>query len=669
MNTENIRKKILSLTESINKHNYDYYVLDRPSISDHEYDLLLKELVELENEYPDLKAVDSPTQRIGGEALSEFSQVTHSTRLLSLDNSYNADDLRSFDQRVKKEIFDEVEYILEMKIDGLTVALRYENGIFVQGATRGNGEIGEDVTENVKTIPSIPLKLSKPVSIEVRGEVFISKKGFEKLNEQQEENGLQAFANPRNAAAGSLRQLDSKVAAKRKLDIFVFDVLSGGDGLIENHDENFSFLNELGFKTTEYFKFDNIEDVIKKCDEMIEVRKNLSYDIDGMVVKVNKLSQRDILGVKEKSPRWAIAYKFPAEEATTVVRDIIVQVGRTGVLTPKAEFDPVLVAGSTVSRATLHNQDYIDEKDIRIGDTVVIQKAGDVIPAVVRVLKEKRDGSEMKFVLPTNCPECNHETIRMDGEVALRCPNNHCPAKIRRGLEHFISRNAMNIDGLGPAVIKSLIIEGFLEEIVDLYRLSTHKDKIALIEGLGEKSTEKILKAIENSKSNELHQLINGLGISLIGSKAAKVLSSHFKNIDAIMNASYEELISIDEIGEKMAESVLNYFKIEKNKLMIEALKQIGVQMVVKENNRENEFFKNKIFVLTGSLEKYSRKELQTIIENAGGKVSSSVSKNTDFVIYGENAGSKLKKAIELDIKTLNENDALTFLSNNGIMV
>lgn len=669
MNTENIRKKILSLTESINKHNYDYYVLDRPSISDHEYDLLLKELVELENEYPDLKAVDSPTQRIGGEALSEFSQVTHSTRLLSLDNSYNADDLRSFDQRVKKEIFDEVEYILEMKIDGLTVALRYENGIFVQGATRGNGEIGEDVSENVKTIPSIPLKLSKPVSIEVRGEVFISKKGFEKLNEQQEENGLQAFANPRNAAAGSLRQLDSKVAAKRKLDIFVFDVLSGGDGLIENHDENFGFLNELGFKTAEYFKFDNIEDVIKKCDEMIEVRKNLSYDIDGMVVKVNKLSQRDILGVKEKSPRWAIAYKFPAEEATTVVRDIIVQVGRTGVLTPKAEFDPVLVAGSTVSRATLHNQDYIDEKDIKIGDTVVIQKAGDVIPAVVRVLKEKRDGSEMKFVLPTNCPECNHETIRMDGEVALRCPNNHCPAKIRRGLEHFISRNAMNIDGLGPAVIKSLIIEGFLEEIVDLYRLSTHKDKIALIEGLGEKSTEKILKAIENSKSNELHQLINGLGISLIGSKAAKVLSSHFKNIDAIMNASYEELISIDEIGEKMAESVLNYFKIEKNKLMIEALKQSGVQMVVKETNRENEFFKNKIFVLTGSLEKYSRKELQTIIENAGGKVSSSVSKNTDFVIYGENAGSKLKKAIELDIKTLNENDALTFLSNNGIMV
>ncbi|MCH4889886.1 NAD-dependent DNA ligase LigA [Acidaminobacter sp. JC074] len=658
-------KRIEALTKLLNEHNHNYYVLDNPTITDYEYDMLLKELMDLEEKYPDLKAEDSPSNRVGGVALDAFSQVSHTTRMLSLDNSYNAEDLRDFDKRVKKEVSG-VDYILEMKIDGLSVALKYEKGILVQGATRGNGEVGEDVTENVKTIKSIPLKLSQPVDIEVRGEVFISKKGFEKLNQNQEEAGLPAFANPRNAAAGSLRQLDSKIAASRPLDIFVFNVLNGGDETIKKHDDNFEFLKELGFKTTEIFKCPTIEEVINHCDDMIEKRHKLTYDIDGMVVKVNDLSQRQTLGVKAKSPRWAIAYKFPAEEKETLVKDIIVQVGRTGVLTPKAELEPVFVAGSTITYATLHNQDYIDEKDIRIGDTVVIQKAGDVIPAVVRVVKDKRSGQEVAFKLPHLCPVCGYDTERLEGEVARRCTNPICPAKLQRGLEHFVSRNAMNIDGLGPAVIQMLLKEGFVKKIEDLYDLDKYKLPMSEIEGFGDKSIDKMLDAIEKSKENELHQFIGGLGISLIGAKAAKVLSAHFGNIDDLIHASKESLIEIDEIGDKMADSFVAFFKEDSAKEMVATLKEKGLKFVVKAQASAS--LSGLTFVLTGTLENYGRKELQIILENAGAKVSGSVSKKTDYVIYGDKAGSKLTKAESLGVKTMNEEDGLAFLKSEGVL-
>lgn len=659
-----MKERILELTKVLNEHNHNYYVLDKPTISDYEYDMLLEELSKLEEAHPDFKQADSPTERVGGRALDAFSQVAHTTRMLSLDNSYNADDLRDFDKRVKKEVTD-VEYVVEMKIDGLSAALKYEKGLLVRGATRGNGEVGEDVTENVKTIKAIPLRLKEAIDIEVRGEIFISKKGFESLNERQEELGLQTFANPRNAAAGSLRQLDSKVAASRPLDIFVFNVLNGGKMSITKHDENFDYLKKLGFKTTEAKTFKSIDEVIDYCESMIEGRHKLSYDIDGMVVKINDLSQRNTLGVKAKSPRWAIAYKFPAEEKTTVIKDIIVQVGRTGVLTPKAELEPVFVAGSTITYATLHNQDYIDEKDIRIGDTVVIQKAGDVIPAVVRVIKEERQGHEVAFVLPSLCPECGSDTVRVVGEVAKRCINDQCPAKLRRGFEHFVSRNAMNIDGLGPAVINMLIREGFITSIVDLYNLNDYKDKLSTMEGFGEKSIEKMLSAIEKSKENDLHQFINGLGIHLIGAKAAKVLSSHFGSIDALTQAKVEDLIAIDEIGEKMAVSFVTYFDEDKLQ-MVEKLKEAGLQFIVEKN--DNVSLEGLTFVLTGTLENYGRKELQAILESAGAKVSGSVSKKTDYVIYGEKAGSKLKKANDLGVKALNEEDGLKMLKDMKVL-
>lgn len=659
-------KRILELTKILNEHNYNYYVKNNPTISDFEYDQLLKELGDLEEQYPEEKQMDSPTMRVGSVVLDTFSQVEHTTRMLSLDNSYNADDLKQFDQRIRKEVAN-LDYAVEMKIDGLSVALKYVGGVLVQGATRGNGEIGEDVTENVKTIKSIPLVLNEPVDIEVRGEIFISKKGFKDLNEAQDLKGLQAFANPRNAAAGSLRQLDSKVAASRPLDIFVFNVLNGGDPEIKTHTDNFEYLKKLGFKTTVIKACSTIDDVVKTCEDMIEGRKELTYDIDGMVVKVNNLDSRSILGLKAKSPRWAIAYKFPAEEKITQIKDIIVQVGRTGVLTPKAELEPVFVAGSTITYATLHNQDYIDEKDIRIGDYVVIQKAGDVIPAVVKVVIEKRDGNETKFVLPHQCPECESETVRLEGEVALRCMNKSCPAKLQRRFEHFVSRNAMNLDGLGPAVIEMLLGHGFVSKFEDLYELESHREAMSVIEGFGEKSIEKMLTAIEASKSNELHQFINGLGIKLIGAKAAKVISRHFGTLKNIAGASHETLTAIDEIGDKMADSIIEYFNRQETVDLMMYLESKSIAYKVKSQN--DAVLSGQIFVLTGTLTRFGRKELQTILESYGAKVSSSVSKNTSYVIYGEKAGSKLKKAQDLGVSVLNEEDGYKYLETLGILL
>lgn len=661
-----MKERIEALSREIVKHQHDYHALDRPTISDRDYDKLLEELISLEEKYPEYKLIDSPSQRVGGAVLDGFKQVRHTTALLSLDNSYNEEDLKQFDQRVKKVLDEKPDYVLEMKIDGLTVALKYENGILVQGATRGNGEVGEDVTENVKTIKEIPLKLKEAIDIEVRGEVYISKAGFVKLNEMQEENNLPTFANPRNAAAGSLRQLDSKVASKRPLSIFVFDVLNGGPDHLTKHSDTFDYLESIGFITTEKFILDDIDDVVKTCEIMIEKRKELIYDIDGMVVKVNDLNQRQTLGVKAKSPRWAMAYKFPAEEKETVVKDIIVQVGRTGVLTPKAELEPVFVAGSTIAFATLHNQDFIDEKDIRIGDHVIIQKAGDVIPAVVRVLTEKRTGEEIIFKLPETCPVCNADALRIEGEVARRCVNINCPAKLQRGLEHFASRAAMDMDGVGPAIITMLIENNYLTKVEDLYSLEVYKDEMSEIPGFGLKSVEKMFEAIEASKENALHQFVHGLGIPLIGSKAAKVVSKHFVSLEKLSNASIEELVAIDEIGDKMAESLCQYFANETTINMLKTLKEKEINFEEVEISKSG--LENLKFVLTGTLSQYSRKELQSIIETYQGKVSGSVSEKTDFVIYGEKAGSKLTKAESLNVKTLNEEEGIAFLTSKGVV-
>lgn len=652
----NIEEQILKLREEIEKHNHRYYVLDSPDITDAEYDSLMKTLISLEREHPEYDDPFSPSHRVGGAVLSNFNKVTHTVPLLSLDNAYNEEDLMEFDRRIRKEVGGDVSYVVEYKIDGLSVAVQYEEGIFRRGATRGDGEVGEDVSENVKTIRSIPLKIKEPVTVEIRGEVFIPKKGFVSLNEQQVLQGKEAFANPRNAAAGSLRQLDSKIAGSRPLDVFIFDVLSG----VETYDihtqmDTFKWLNGFGFKTAPAKLFQRIDDVVSYCYEMADLRHHLPFEIDGLVVKVNAFDQRNQLGYTAKSPRWAIAYKFPAEMAETTVRSIEVQVGRTGVITPLAIFDPVKVAGSVIAKATLHNQDFINEKDIRIGDSVWVQKAGDVIPAVVKVVLEKRPEEAVPFIMPAACPICGSETLRKPGEAALRCTNDVCPAKTERALTHFVSRNAMNIDGVGEALIETLIENKYIEDISDLYGLHKHEEALMQMERLGAKSVTNILDAIEKSKSNDLHRLLSGLGIPLIGEKASKTLASVFGSMDALMTASYDQLTAIDEVGDKMANSILHYFSLDPIQEMIDKLKQYGVNMESSLTPVKNGLFSGKTFVVTGTLEKYTRDEIKAIIESEGGKVSGSVSKKTDFVVAGDNPGSKVDKARTLGIQILDE--------------
>jgi len=653
---KDIKSVTADLTLTLNYHSEQYYNFDNPKITDADYDKLMNKLIEIETEYPEYKKPDSPTQRVGGAALTSFEQVRHNVKLLSLGNAYSGNDLLDFDARIEKDVTEKVQYTVEYKIDGLSVALRYENGLFVEGATRGDGEVGENITENLKTVRSIPLKLKEPVSLTVRGEVYFPKKNFEALNRRQEEQGLQAFANPRNAAAGSLRQLDSKITASRPLDIFVFDVLSG-DVPHDSHAQNFEYLKSLGFTVSNYQTFDSMESVAGHCDGMIEKRHDLPYEIDGMVVKIDSIAVRDQLGVRAKSPRWAIAYKFPAEEKETVIKDIIVQVGRTGVLTPKAHLEPVEVAGSTVSYATLHNQDYIDEKDIRIGDHVIIQKAGDVIPAVVRVVTDKRSGTEEPFKLPEGCPECGESTHRARGEVALRCVNPNCPAKMRRGIIHFVSRTAMDIDGMGERQVEQLLKSSLILDYSDLYYLKEKRERITMLERMGEKSVDNLLVSIEKSKENDLSKLLAGFGISLVGERAASTLSKSFKTIDAIIAADHVALTAVDEIGEKMADSIQVFFKDAVNIERINKLRDAGVNMTSTEEEIVDldEFFGGKTFVLTGTLTTFKRTEAKKIIESKGGKVSGSVSKKTDFVIYGENAGSKLTKAGELGVNTMTE--------------
>ena len=652
----NAEKYINELIDKINYHNEKYYNEDSPEISDMEYDNLVKELIKLEEQYPQFKQIDSPTNRVGGKALEKFNQITHKIPMLSLSNAYSELDLKDFDKRVKDMVNGEVEYVVEFKIDGLSVGLTYNNEEFKYGATRGNGIVGEDITQNLMTIKSIPLKIKDGGEIVVRGEVYISKDNFNKVNEKQEEQGLQIFANPRNLAAGSLRQLDSKLTAKRPLDIFIFNLEHAQNHNFKSHSESLEFLKDLGFSVSPNYKVcKSIEEVIEHIEYWTENRSTLGFEIDGMVIKVNNLEQREAMGYTAKSPRWAIAYKFPAEKKKTKIIDIIVEVGRTGTITPTAVLEPVRLAGTSVSRATLHNEDYIREKDIKINDTVIVQKAGDIIPQVLEVVKEERNGDEVDFNMPNICPVCSEPTVRLEGEAAVKCINISCPAQIRRGIIHFASREAMNIDGLGESIITLLLNENIIKDISDLYTIN--KEDIVSLERMGEKSATKLINAINKSKENDLWRLINGLGIKFIGTKGAKILANSFKDIDKIMDATSSELVNLEEFGETMANSVVQFFKEEKNIKVIEKLKECGLntKAIENENDNINKVFEGMKIVLTGTLPTLKRNDAKEMIESRGGKSTSSVSKSTTFVLAGEEAGSKLTKANELGIKVIDE--------------
>ncbi|WP_113968496.1 NAD-dependent DNA ligase LigA [Rossellomorea aquimaris] len=667
MDRQSAENRINELHELLNQYNYEYHVLDKPSVSDSEYDQLLRELIDLEGLFPDLKTSDSPSQRVGGAILDAFEKVEHRTPMLSLGNAFNEEDLRDFDRRVRQAVGDDFSYVCELKIDGLAVSLRYEDGVLAQGATRGDGSIGEDITSNLKTIRSIPLKISEKISFEVRGEAFMPKGSFEALNKIKDEKGEEPFANPRNAAAGSLRQLDPKIAASRNLDLFLYALADIGDTGIDSHSEGLDKLDSLGFKTNpERKQCATIEEVIDYVGKWTDQRPNLSYDIDGIVIKVNSLEQQEQLGTTAKSPRWATAFKFPAEEVVTVLKEIELSVGRTGVVTPTAILAPVRVAGTTVQRASLHNEDLIREKDIKIGDHVVIKKAGDIIPEVVNVLEDKRTGDEQEFHMPTHCPECESELVRLEGEVALRCINPKCPAQIREGLIHFVSRNAMNIDGLGEKVISQLFREKLIEDVADLYRLE--RDQLLQLERMGEKSADNLLDAIQASKANSLEKLLFGLGIRHVGAKAAKTLAQEFGSMDKLMNLGKEELTNVNEIGDKMADAIVAYFENDEVKELIEELKDAGVNLEYKgpkpvAASEVDSYFAGKTIVLTGKIERLSRNEAKEKIEMLGGKVTGSVSKKTDLVIAGEEAGSKLAKANELNIEVWDEDKLMEELN------
>ncbi len=654
-----IEQRIAELNKLLHEYGYAYYVLDKPVVEDSVYDQLLHELIALEEANPEFIYPDSPTQRVGGMVLEGFKKVTHETAMLSLSNAFNEEDLRDFDRKIEQAIGKNYSYVCELKIDGLAISLRYENGVFVQGATRGDGTVGEDITANLKTIRAIPLRLNEPVTLEVRGEAYMPKKSFEKLNERRAENGEELFANPRNAAAGSLRQLDPKIAASRNLSTFIYAV--GGDGEsygIDGHWEMLKYLEELGFPSNKEREYcETIEDVLAFIKKWTEARPNLSYEIDGIVIKVNRYAHQDELGFTAKSPRWAIAYKFPAEEVITKLLDIELTVGRTGVITPTAILTPVLVAGTTVSRASLHNEDLIREKDIRIDDTVIVRKAGDIIPQIVGVVLEQRPDDAVPYKMPTHCPACDEEVVRIDTDVALRCVNPQCPAQIAEGVKHFVSRNAMNIDGLGEKVVEQLLREGYIQDVAGLYELTV--EQLINLERMGQKSATNLVEALIQSKDNSLERLLFGLGIRHVGEKAAKILAAHFETIDALMVATEEDLKDIHEIGDKMAESIVAYFANEQVQQLIERLKGFGLNMSYKGKRIVVEAganpFAGKTIVLTGKLQQLTRNEAKAKIEQLGGTVAGSVSKKTDLVIVGEDAGSKLEKAQSLGIEIWDE--------------
>lgn len=657
------QKRIEELINLINYHNEKYYNQDSPEIEDFEYDNLMKELIKLEEENPELNRNDSPSNRVGGKPLDKFEQVVHKIPMLSLSNAYSWEDLKDFDSRVREAVGSDVEYVVEFKIDGLSVGLNYNNGIFESGATRGNGIVGENITKNLMTIKNIPLNIDEKGELTVRGEVYISKKDFEEINKIQEEQDQPLYANPRNLAAGSLRQLDSKLTAKRPLDIFIFNLEDINSKQFKTHSESLEYLKQLGFHVSPEFKvFKTMDEIIEYIKYWTEHREDLGFGIDGMVIKVNNLAQREQMGYTAKSPRWAIAYKFPAERKETKLLDIVVEVGRTGTITPTAVLEPIRLAGTTVSRATLHNEDYINEKDIKINDTVLVQKAGDIIPQVVEVIKEKRTGEEIEFKMPEECPVCGEPTVRLEGEAAVKCINISCPAQIRRGIIHFASREAMDIDGLGESIITLLLKQDLIKDISDLYYLK--KEQISVLERMGDKSATNLINAINKSKENDLWRFINGLGIKLIGTKAAKILASEFKDLDKLMSATEQELINLEEFGQTMADSVVEFFKEEKNISVIEKLKEAGVNTKLIESDDEDipKIFEKMKIVLTGTLPTLKRNDAKEMIEKRGGKATSSVSKSTSFVLAGEEAGSKLTKANDLGIKVIDEEKFLQLI-------
>ena len=657
-----IPKKILEeiekLREEIEYHNYRYYILNDPVITDQEYDELMKRLIELEKKYPELVTPDSPTQRVGGKVAEGFKKVRHSIRMLSLDNTYSEEELKKFNERIKRTLeIEKVEYVVELKIDGFSVALRYKDGKFEQGITRGDGITGEDITENLKTVKSIPLRLRKKINVEVRGEVYMSKDEFNRINQERMKKGLPLFANPRNAAAGTMRQLDSSVVARRNLDSFIYYVIDPESHGLKTQSETLEFLKSIGFKVNpNYIVTNELGEIIDYWNYWIENRKKLAYNIDGLVIKVNKIEYQKLLGETAKSPRWAIAFKFPAEQVRTKITGVTVQVGRTGVLTPVAELEPVQLGGTTVKRASLHNFDYIKAKDIKIGDTVLIEKAGEIIPQVVKSIKELRTGKEKDIEVPTSCPVCGGKVGKLkEDEVAIRCLNPHCPAKLKRAVEIFVSREAMNIEGIGEKLIDQLIDKGIVKDIADIYYL-TPFDLIPL-ERMGPKAADNILKAIEKSKRSPLHKLITALGIPFVGSKTAAVLAEHFKNLDRLAKASYEELMEIEGIGEEIAKSIVEYFLSDKTKEIISKLKKAGVNMSGEAKEEEEKSLKGLRFVVTGTLKNYTRSEIEELIRKKGGMVSNSVSKKTDYLILGENPGSKYQKALQLGTKVITEEE------------
>ena len=660
MEKKQAKERIEELRKKTEYYANKYYDEDKPEISDFEYDMLMVELRNLEKQFPEFKSKESLTQKVGGHVKEGFQKVTHEVPLQSLQDVFSIEEVEEFDTRMKQKAkenkIEKVTYVVETKIDGLSAALEYKKGKFVRGATRGNGLVGEDITENLKTIKTIPMELKDKIDITVRGEVFIGKKDFEKMNQEREENEEELFANARNAAAGSLRQLDSSITASRPLDIYIFNVQKIEGKEFNSHFEELEYLDKLGFHVNPVrIPCHNMQEVKKAIEKIGEDRENLTFGIDGAVVKIDNLKFREILGTTAKTPRWAVAYKYPPEKKETILKDIICQVGRTGVITPMAILEPVKVAGSTISKTTLHNEDFIKEKDLKIGDTVVIQKAGDVIPEIVEVKKEKRTGNEKEFEMPKQCPVCGARTVREEGEAAIRCTGIECPAKLFRNLVHFVSREAMNIDGLGENIIQQLLDKKLIENIADIYTLTF--EEIASLKKNGKKFAQNLIDSINKSKENDLYHLLTALGIRHVGVKASKLLAKKYKTMDNLMQASLEELSEIKDIGEIMATSIQEFFRQEQTQDLIQKLKDAGVNMNYLEEAGEDNRFEGKTFVLTGSLEKYTRGEASNIIEKLGGKTSGTVSKKTDYVLAGEDAGSKLTKAQNLGVTIISETE------------
>ena len=658
MDKKQAKERIEELRQQVEYHAKKYYDEDKPEISDFEYDMLMVELRNLEKEYPEFQSKDSLTQKVGGTVKEGFQKVTHEVPLQSLQDVFSIEEVKDYimkiEQKAEENQIKQVMYVVETKIDGLSASLEYKKGEFVRGATRGNGMVGEDVTENLKTVKTIPMKLKDKIDITVRGEVFIAKNDFEKMNQEREENEEELFANSRNAAAGSLRQLDSKITEKRPLDIYIFNVQKIEGKQFNSHYEELEYLSQLGFNVNPiriYCK--NIEEIEKAIVKIGEERENLSFGIDGAVVKVDDLKFREILGTTAKTPRWAVAYKYPPEKKETKLKEIICQVGRTGVITPMAILEPVKVAGSTISKTTLHNEDFIKEKELKIGDTVVIQKAGDVIPEIVEVKKDKRTGKEIGFEMPKVCPVCGAQAVREEGEAAVRCTGIECPAKLFRNLVHFVSREAMNIDGLGENIIQQLLDHSLIKNIADIYTLQL--EDIASLKKNGKKFAQNLMDSINKSKDNDLHRLITALGIRHVGTKASKLLARKYKSIDNLMKAELEDLSAINDIGPIVANSITEFFGQEQTKDLIEKLKSARVNTLAKEEENIDNRFEGKTFVLTGTLEEYTRGEASNLIEKFGGKTASTVSKKTDYVLAGEEAGSKLTKAQSLGVTILSE--------------